>query len=110
MAAASSTFSLPAPGSFYFDFLQLFPIGVPMEVDLAECDDERCEFTVTKVKDDEWKGCPFELGTVSTAELFEQICAALEGEEVIRVWHGKDPRKVKKEFVQRSVCPAMRST
>ena len=96
---------LPRPGSLYFDFLQTFPIGVPMLMDLHEVEGEACEFMVTKVADDAWKGCPFELGTVSTALLFEHVRAALDDEDFIRVLYGKDPRRVKKEFVQKVCVP-----
>ena len=101
--SATSTFKLPAPGSLYFDFLRTFPVGYPMSMDLAEFDDDESlnDFTVTKVADNEWKGCPFELGTLSTAQLFDCVRASLEGEDTIKVLYGKDPRKVKKEFVRR---------
>ena len=79
-----------------------------MQMDLGEvdgCDGEKCEFTVTKVEEDAWKGCPFELGTMTTALLFKHVRSCLEGEDFIKVSHGKDPRRVKKEFVEQVCVP-----
>ena len=108
-AQVSENFTLPVEGSSYFEYLRDFPVGFSMEMDLGAMEEEQCVFVVTKVAQDQWRGCPFELGMVSTIQLFEHVVNTLEGDKDICVCHGKDPRKVKKEFVQRSVCPATRS-
>ena len=92
---------LPVEGSSYFEYLRDFPVGICMEMDLGCVDEEECVFTVTKVAQNQWRGCPFALGEVSTIELFEHVCGALEGDDFLRVCHGKDPHKVKREMVDR---------
>ena len=100
-AQVSENASMPVEGSSYFEYLRDFPVGISMEMDMGFVEEEECVFTVTKVAQNQWRGCPFALGEVSTFELFKHVCDSLEGEEFIGVSHGKDPRKVKKEIVDR---------
>ena len=100
-AQVSENFTLPVEGSSYFEYLRDFPVGFSMEMDLGAMEEEQCVFVVTKVAQDQWRGCPFELGMVSTIQLFEHVVNTLEGDKDICVCHGKDPRKVKKEIIDR---------
>ena len=97
----SENASMPVEGSSYFEYLRDFPVGISMEMDLGFVEEEECVFTVTKVAQNQWRGCPFTLEIVSTIELFEHVCGALEGDDFIRVCHGKDPHQVKREMVDR---------
>ena len=100
-AQVSENASMPVEGSSYFEYLRDFPVGISMEMDLGFVEEEECVFTVTKVAQNQWRGCPFTLEIVSTIELFEHVCGALEGDDFLRVCHGKDPHKVKREMVDR---------
>ena len=97
----SENASMPVEGSSYFEYLRDFPVGISMEMDLGFVEEEECVFTVTKVAQNQWRGCPFTLEIVSTIELFEHVCGALEGDDFLRVCHGKDPHQVKREMVDR---------
>ena len=62
-------------------------------------------FTVTRVAEHEWTGLKGEPGSASTRELFEHVRDVLaeDDENVIRVAHGRDPMKVKREMIERGV-------
>ena len=94
---------LPAEGSYYYDYLIDFPVGVSMVMHLhTDSDgDEELEFIVKRLRAGSWS-VPFADDPLSTRELFEHVLERMEGEDYIRVNHGKDPRAVKKEYLQRA--------
>ena len=111
---ASSMFSnpddhpLPAEGSLYYDYLEDMPVGLTMSFDLVpdaeELDEEDREavlFTAKKTSVGKWVGVPYKTGAVSTKILFDHVRECLPGEETMVVTLGCDPRKVKKEYVER---------
>ena len=112
MAAAiddAASGRLPPEGSLYYDYLSTFPVGVSMAMELQP-DAEALEahevaamiFTVTKVDADAWIGLPgyeSDDGMIPTRTLFEHVVEQMQGENSIRVAHGRDPRKVKREII-----------
>ena len=68
-AQVSENASMPVEGSSYFEYLRDFPVGISMEMDLGFVEEEECVFTVTKVAQNQWRGCPFTLEIVSTIGL-----------------------------------------
>ena len=102
---------LPPKDSLYYDYLCSFPVGVSMSMELQP-DAEALEetetagliFTITKAGADAWIGLPgyaSEDGLISTRTLFDHIVEQMEGEDFILVSHGRDPRKVKREVIER---------
>ena len=96
---------MPENESSYMDYLKGIPIGASMEMDLMPDVDELEEeeqaeyrFVIKRRGDDEWEGVPF-VDSCDTDALFAYVVAHVDGDEFIRVSHGKDPRTVKKEKV-----------
>ena len=119
MAAISSSpdeLDLPAVGSSYLEYLHSIPVGAKMRVELSaeppgtlsEDDELELFFTVTKVGDDGWKGLKGAADDVvsTTVELYAHVRAVLaeDDEDVIRVVHGRDPLKVKREMVEQGAA------
>ena len=110
---AAAADQMPEEGSLYFDYLCAFPVGVSMQMELqpdAEALDEHETamkiFTIRKVGADAWEGvpgCESESGVSSTQILFEHVCEMMKGEDGIKVAHGRDPRKVKREMIEDGV-------
>ena len=100
---------MPTEGSSYYEYLCNIPIGAKIEVSLSgepqgslDADKERqLFFTAKKSATDAWLGVKNEPGTTTTRAFFEHVQAVLAevNEDVIRVCHGKDPRKVKQEII-----------
>jgi len=110
---AAAADQMPEEGSLYLDYLCAFPVGVSMQMELqpdAEALDEHETamkiFTIRKVGADAWEGvpgCESESGVSSTQILFEHVCEMMKGEDGIKVAHGRDPRKVKREMIEDGV-------
>ena len=101
---------LPAPGSLYYDYLCSVGVGECVSLDLQPDadnleDEDRalCLFTIKKVANDKWLGLPTKIGSVGTMIVFEHVLDMMEGEDSIVVFHGQDPRKIKKEQVEQGV-------
>jgi len=96
-------FKLPTAGTLYYDYLDSFPVGCSMHVEMYATDDHP-PFNVTKMAAGQWAGVPDHgdfNGLVSTRALFDFVkLARPPGDEVIMVTHGSDPRKVKSEHVE----------
>ena len=93
---------LPAAGSLYWDYLGSFPVDVKMTMHLhADADEaDDLEFIAHKTSHDKWR-VTFTHGALTTRELFDHVVEMMQGEESIVVSHGKDPRAVKKEYIER---------
>lgn len=112
----SDVLDLPAEGSSYFAYLCSIPIGARMRVELSpeppgtlsESEEQEFFFTVTRVGDDGWIGVKGAADDVvsSTAELYSHVRSVLaeDEEDVIRVFHGHDPLKVKREMVEQGAA------
>ena len=106
---------LPLEGSSYFEYLCSIPVGAKMQVELSceppgtldESEEQELFYTVTKVGEDGWSGVKGAANdVVSTAELYSHVRAVLaeDDEDVIRVCHGRNPMKVKRELMEQEVC------
>jgi hypothetical protein len=104
---------LPSEGSSYFEYLCSIPVGASVHVELSceppgalsETEVMELFFTVKKVGDNGWSGLKCSDDVSTTAELYSHVRAVLaeDEEEVIRVCHGRDPMKVKREMVEEAV-------
>ena len=108
-AEVSSALELPVEGSLYWDYLLGIPVGERIDIHLSSEPagtlgaDEESEliFTVKRVGSDGWVGVKNDQAITSTRALFEHVQAVLaeDDEDVIRVAHGRDPMKVKREII-----------
>ena len=106
---------LPAAGSLYFDYLEAVPVGAVIDMDLngvaKEGNEERkrCQFTTKKVGKGEWSlieggtASAWTGGAATTINLFQLVRMNMQGESSIRVAHGQDPRRIKKEVVDQGL-------
>ena len=92
--------ALPVEGSSYYDYLLKFPIGASMHCSTSEEGEGAADdFTVKKVSNDSWR-VSFSDTTFTSLKLHKEICQRMPDETQIHVSHGKDPRRVKKEYVE----------
>ena len=106
---------LPAAGSLYFDYLEAVPVGAVIDMDLngvakeGNQERKRCQFTTKKVGKGEWAltdggtESASTGGAANTAALFKFVRQNMKGEDFIRVAHGTDPRRIKKELVDQGL-------
>ena len=115
VADAAATDVMPKDGSLYFDYLRQFPVGVSMSCDLqpdaaalSPHEGGQMVFVIKKVGADSWEGLPgyeTESGVISTCTLFDHVLEQMEDEDFILVTHGRDPRRVKQEMIERGEEP-----
>ena len=104
---------VPAPDTFYLDYLKALPQGQLVELDLIQDaeppgEDQESDqnlFTVMKVGADAWRLRDMWVdrgggrNDITTEVLFDLVREKLKGQSSIVVAHGKDPRVVKREGV-----------
>ena len=115
MANVDAVLMLPKEGSLYHDFLLSIPVGETMQMRLEPGADVQegtfemeTEFCVTKVASDAWNGIPDSVEgdqNGNSLQLLKYVRDCVHPEQHIRVNSGRDPVKVKQEYVEQGNEP-----